>query len=101
MSKEPFSLLAHQVPEYPENAGWGDVLRWMICVMDPCDQRLAFIAGCLSHFLKFGGLTLKQSKACRKILVRIAEDFNAGILVCQNSKATDFAPEIAHQETRH
>jgi hypothetical protein len=80
-----FALLSYQVPSPPEKSReWSDVLRWMICVMDPADTRLSFIAGCLSHALKNGGLTKAQADACNKIYARVIGDFGRGILVCQN-----------------
>lgn len=81
----PFSLLSHQVPPMPSSTRWADILRWMVIVMDPDDSRLSFIASLLSHSLKYGGLSEKQSAAATKIYDRIVEAFEDGILVCQNS----------------
>jgi hypothetical protein len=64
------------------------MLRWMVCVMDPSDARLAFIASCLSHSLRHDGLTKPQSEACNKILARIFDAYRDGILVCQNTMPT-------------
>ena len=83
-----FSLIDYQVPSPPTHTReWADVLRWMICVMDPADTRLAFVAGCLSYSLKHGGLSAAQADACNKIYARIISDHKAGILVCQNTVA--------------
>lgn len=83
--KPTFTLNAQQVPQPPESSFWVDVLRWMVCVMDPADPRLGFIAGCLSHALKAGTLTDRQHEACDRIWAAVAADYQAGILVCQNT----------------
>ena len=84
-----FSLTFDQVPDPPDGGKWMDVLRWCICVMDPKDTRLSFIAGCLSYALVNDGLTQKQAAACQSILDRLIDDFGRGILVCQNTEARD------------
>ena len=85
-SNSPFSLTSDCVPSPPVSTQWADVLRWLVMVMDPQDTRLSFIAGLLSHTLKHGGLTDRQSAAGNKIWHAIQADFRASILVCQNTQ---------------
>ncbi len=93
MSGLKFTLTESQVPEVPWSADgtmtWADALRWLVCVMDPLDSRLGFIAGCLSYELKQGALTPKQAAACKRITEAILADFHDGILVCQNQPDND------------
>lgn len=85
MSEPTFSLYAHQVPDRPDSLVWVDVLRWMVCVMDVHDTRLAFIASCLSYAIKNEGLTPAQARACNRIYERVQEAFFDRVLVCQNT----------------
>lgn len=79
-----FSLTMTQVPAPPESTAWIDILRWMICVMDRDDGRLSFVAGCLSHSLRYGGLSDRQHNVCEPIFHRVVDDWRAGVLICQN-----------------
>lgn len=81
---EKFTLTASHVPQEPASRQWSDLLRWLVCIMDPDDKRLSFVAGCLSHTLKFGGLSDRQCAACEAILNSVKSDLSEGILLCQN-----------------
>jgi len=87
MSDIKFHLQSHQVPSPPTSTLWVDLLRWTVCVMDPKDTRLAFIASCLSYAIKNGGLTDAQAEACENIHERVRDAFMDGTLVCQNTIA--------------
>lgn len=80
-----FTLFCDEVPEPPESGLWVDLLRWVICVMDPSDTRLAFVAGCLAQVARTGGLSQKQADACKAILNSICKAWSEGVLVCQNT----------------
>lgn len=83
---ERFTLTAEQVPYPCASEQWVDILRWCICVMDPADTRIGFVAGCLSHAFKNGGhLTDRQFDACDAIVQSLVEDWAQGVLVCQNT----------------
>lgn len=84
-----FSLFSHQVPSPPKSLAWVDILKLVVCVMDPDDTRLGFAAGCLSQAAKHSGLTEKQAKACQKIYERMLSDYRQQILVCQNNEPED------------
>lgn len=96
-----FTLFCDEVPNPPQSALWVDLLRWMICVMDPDDKRLAFVAGCLSHAMRAGGLSEKQSAACQSILGAMCRDWADGILVCQNTAPPSDVKEIQPMVRRH
>lgn len=88
--EKPFMLLDYQVPECPASTLWSDQLRWLICVMNPDDGSLHYIASVLAYALKNDCLTDRQSKAANKILRRVRLDFAAGVLDCQlNEDVTD------------
>lgn len=80
---QPFRLETWQVPEPPKSKAWACHLRWMVAVMDADDSSLHFIASCLSHCVKNGGLSEKQERAVTKCLDRIMSAYNAEILECQ------------------
>lgn len=98
-----FTLTSDQVPGVTLSDSWVDVLRWCICIMDPNDTRMAFVAGCLSRAAKGQNLTDRQAEACNAILMSLMRDMAAGILVCQNTPPdTDGVP--VHREitgTKH
>ena len=89
-----FTLYAHQVPCCPDAPTWFDCLRWLVVVMNPDDRSLLFVASCLSHAIKNNGLTEKQGDACAKVFERVCRDFNAGLLLCQNT-----GPSLKAQES--
>jgi hypothetical protein len=92
---DDFTLTADQVPDPPESGLWANVLRWCICVMDPKDTRTPFIASCLAHALRNGGLTEGQQEACVRITQSVLLGWQEGILVCQNTAPTaNTAPTI-------
>lgn len=84
-----FTLTCDQVPGVTLSDSWVDVLRWCICIMDPHDTRMAFVAGCLSRAAKGQNLTDRQAEACNAILMSLMRDMAAGILVCQNTPPDD------------
>lgn len=51
--------------------------------MNHDDKSMYFIAGCLSHFLKHGGLSDRQARACNKVVSRLLDEAEAGTLDCQ------------------
>lgn len=80
-----FSLHSGQAPDRPESTLWIDQLRWLICVIDPDDTSLAFIASVFGQALKnAGNLSKRQSDACQKILNRVARAHDEGRLDCQH-----------------
>ena len=93
MTTPRFTLTASETPDPPESTLWADLLRWMVCVMDPDDTRLAFVSSCLSHACKAGGLTERQARACQKMLDDVWQAWADGVLICQNTPPADEAPE--------
>lgn len=96
-----FVLFCDEVPEPPKSNLWVDLLRWMICVMDPDDKRLAFVAGCLSHGLRNDGLSDKQAAACQAILDTICKAWAEGVLVCQNTTSPSDVKELQPMVRKH
>jgi hypothetical protein len=97
-----FTLTASETPDPPESTLWADLLRWMVCVMDPDDTRLAFVAGCLSHAMRNdNGLSGKQATACQAILDRLCTDWAEGVLVCQNTTPPSDTKEIQPMVRKH
>lgn len=82
---ERFTLTDDQVPSPPVSPLWVDILKWCVCVMDPADERLGFIASCLAYAIKNNGLTERQAAACSAIKKRLIDDWAHGILLCQNT----------------
>ena len=80
---QAFRLQEWQVPEPPESDAWLCHLRWMVTVMDPSDRSFHFVASCLAHCAKSGGLTDKQARAIQKCEDRIMQAYKAEILECQ------------------
>lgn len=79
-----FSLTVDQVPDVLQGPQeWMHVLRWTVCVMDHDDSRLPFICGCLAHVLQHGALSEKQKAVCNKVIGKVIEDHQAGLLLCQ------------------
>lgn len=96
---ERFTLTSDQVPFITMSEFWVDVLRWCICVMDPTDTRLGFVAGCLSRAAKDGHLSDRQADACNAILTSLIRDFADGILLCQNTPPRPHPPMPAVKKT--
>ena len=97
-----FTLSCDEVPDPPKSALWADLLRWMVCVMDPADKRIGFVARCLSSAVKNDGLTEKQAAACSAILSTVCQAWSDGILVCQNTiSASDDDAEPPTAIVRH
>ena len=97
-----FTLTCDEVPDPPKSSLWADLLRWMVCVMDPADKRIAFVAGCLSSAIQKDGLTEKQAAACAAILSTVCQAWSDGILVCQNTMpAPDDEQPPATATVRH
>ena len=96
-----FALYCDEVPDPPATTLWVDLLRWAVCVMDPEDKRLTFVAGCLSFATQNEGLTAKQSSACEAILKSLHQDWQNGILVCQNTAAPNEIKEIPPMVRKH
>lgn len=84
-----FTLSCEEVPDPPASSEWAAVLRWLICVMDPDDAGLPFIAACLSYAIPNDGLTAAQASACQTILTRVLEAWGDDALVCQNTEPDD------------
>lgn len=102
MTQAPrFALYRDEVPDPPPSSLWVDLLRWMICVMDPDDRRLSFVAGCLSHAAQTGILSEKQSNACQAILNTICRAWGEGTLVCQNNIPPDDVKLITPTMRKH
>jgi len=96
-----FVLFCDEVPDPPESKVWVDLLRWMICVMDPDDKRLGFVAGCLSQACQNDGLTTRQAASCQAILETICRAWGDGILVCQNTEPPSDVKEIQPMVRKH
>lgn len=96
-----FTLLSNEVPAPPQSALWVDLLRWILCVMDPDDTRMAFVAGCLSHAAQNDGLSPKQAAACQAILSNVCKAWADGILICQNTLPSEDTPEIQPMLRKH
>jgi hypothetical protein len=94
----------YQVPLPPygeDGTPWTDTLRWLVCVMNPDDRSLHFIASVLSSALKNGGLTERQAAAAKKIEHRIMRDYDAGVLDCQiNGESCDSGYDLANLEAK-
>lgn len=96
-----FTLFCDEVPEPPESGLWVDLLRWMICVMDPADSRTAFVAGCLSYAAQNDGLSAKQAEACQAILNAVCKAWADGVLVCQNTIPPEDVKELQPMMRKH
>ncbi len=81
--KIPFMLAPHQVPAPPVSNYWVDHIRWCIAVMDSGDRSLDFIASCLSHAIRYDGLTDKQARAVQRVVDRLVLAHHDGRLECQ------------------
>lgn len=68
------------------DADAGDVMKWMVSVMDRDDKSLHFVASVLSHFLKTGGLSEKQAEALGKRYAIVLDQFENGSLNIQTGK---------------
>lgn len=77
------------IPDFPDPGRWSGLLRWMIAVMDDDDKALPFIASCLSHCLKNGGLSERQEASCYKVAMRLRDRWHAMTLDCQVEDAED------------
>ncbi len=76
-----------------DDADAGDVMKWMIAVMDRDDTSLHFVSSVLSGFLKHNGITEKQAAGVEKIYVRILAEFERGVLYIQTGEVPhDNAP---------
>lgn|SRR5690554_2979926 len=98
-----FMLKNYQVPDMPRQIGgtpWVDILRWMVCVMNPDDRSLHFIASVLSSAIKNEGkLSPKQAEVVEKIFKRVERDFDSEVLDCQlNDPDEDSEYDLAHLE---
>jgi len=81
--------LAHFDLSPPSSAAdAGDVMKWMVSVMDRDDKSLHFVASVLSHFLKTGGLSEKQAEALEKRYAIVLDQFEKGVLNIQTGKAS-------------
>lgn len=96
-----FTLLCDEVPEPPESPLWVDLLRWVVCVMDPDDRRIGFVAGCLSHACQHDGLSARQASACQAILNSVMKAWADGVLVCQNTVPTEGVKELPPIMRKH
>lgn len=97
-----WSLYDIETPQPPDSVRWADVLRWLVCVMDPDDKSLSYVASCLSHALQFNGLSDKQHIVCAKISDRVRASYDAGTLLCQNLRffaEDDNTASIADMQT--
>lgn len=66
-----FALSPEQIPSPPRTESYADWLRWAVCVMEPVNPSLPFIAGVFSHCLSKGGLTGPQAKVASEIITRL------------------------------
>jgi hypothetical protein len=71
----------------PDDADAGDVMKWMIAVMDRDDTSLHFVSSVLSNFLKYNGITEKQAAGVEKIYSRVLAEFKRGVLHIQTGGA--------------
>lgn len=80
------------------DADAGDVMKWMVSVMDRDDKTLSFVASVLSNFLKFGGLSEKQAAALEKRYAIVLDQFEKGVLNIQTGKvpAAHVSTSITH-----
>lgn len=86
MSHEPFVIEPDQVPRPPAFKTEVDRLRWLICVADPDDKDLSFVASLLSQALKKGSLSDKQNLYFEHIWKRIHGRYVLNFLRCQGVK---------------
>lgn len=78
---KPIALFDLSPPSSDADAG--DVMKWMVSVMDRDDKALHFVASVLSHFLKNGGLSEKQAAALEKRYAIVLDQFDRGVLHIQ------------------
>lgn len=81
----PIALFDLSPPSSDADAG--DVMKWMISVMDRDDKALHFVASVLSHFLKNGGLSERQADAVGKRYSIVLDQFERGVLHIQTGGA--------------
>lgn len=95
------STLLHIV-QPSDDADAGDMMKWMITVMDRDDTSLHFVSSVLSSFLKYNGITEKQAAGVEKIFVRVCDQFDRGILNVQTGGVPkDAAPtNVTHINPR-
>ena len=84
-----------------DEADAGDIMKWMIAVMDRDDTSLHFVSSVLSGFLKYNGITAKQAAGVEKIYTRVLDQFERGILHIQTGEVpSDNAPaNVTHINT--
>lgn len=96
------SLALFDLSPPSSSADAGDVMKWMISVMDRDDKALHFVASVLSQFLKNGGLSEKQAAAIEKRYAIVLEHFERGVLHIQTGGAPsgDGPTNITHISAR-
>lgn len=82
---KPIALFDLSPPSADADAG--NVMKWMISVMDRDDKALHFVASVLSQFLKNGGLSEKQAAAIERRYALVLDHFERGILHIQTGGA--------------
>lgn len=94
-------VLLH-ISQPSDDADAGDLMKWMITVMDRDDTSLHFVSSVFSNFLKYNGLTEKQADGIERIYVRVSEQFERGVLNVQTGGvAKDNSPtNVTHINTR-
>lgn len=62
-------------PQDDRTSDLGDVCKWLIQVMDKSDKALPFVVSIFSSFLKYGGLTDRQSESLMDVFFRVQKQF--------------------------
>ena len=94
-------LFGCELPNIAENQFFVDLLHRSICIMDPDDRRIGFIAGCLSYDCQRDGLTSSQASACQAILKTLCKAWAESTLVCQNTAPTEDVKELPPLVGKH
>lgn len=99
-SKIRLSLYNLQVPEpnFADEVFYGDMMRWLLMVMDTDDPGMPFIASCFCQFLKSDRLTEKQEDAVTRIFSRVEDSYCYGQLQCQVTTEADGAKPFAIEQ---
>lgn len=82
------------IPQPPQSGRWADHLRWCVAVMDEGDPDLGMTASLMGYCLQKRHISERQKVVAHRIMTRVYEQYNAGIL--RSQLAIGDAQELAN-----